>query len=807
MKISVNWLRDFIDLPESAEAIADRLTLSGLEVEGIEKYDQITGGLAGLVIGEVLSVRPHPNADRLQLTTVDVGESEPLPIVCGAPNVAAGQRVAVAKVGAALHPTRGEAFTIKKAKIRGEESLGMICAEDEIGLGTSHDGIMVLNTDVPNGTPAVEYFRPVSDTVLEIGLTPNRADAASHLGVARDLKALYRKPLTLPSVDEFRVDNHDRPVRVKVENSEACPRYSGVTLSGVRVQDSPDWLQARLKAIGLSPINNIVDATNYVMHELGQPLHAFDADAIVGGEVIVKTLPAGSNFTTLDGKERTLQAGDLMICNAEDGMCIAGVFGGIKSGVKAGTKNIFLESAYFAPEYIRRTAQHHSLKTDASFRYERGTDPNMTVFALKRAALLIQEVAGGQVSSDVVDEYPTPIAPFRVTVRYAHVDRLIGKVIDRSEIRTILTELDITATEESDQGLVVEVPPYRVDVQREADIIEEILRIHGYDQVPTTAHLKADYLASFPELDAATLRAKISEMLVGDGFYEIVTNSLTKPGYAPALQQADCSVTVVNSLSEDLSVMRQSLLFSGLEVIAHNVNRQQKNLKLFEFGTTYQKHEDKYVETNELAVFMTGRVQSESWMTTEEPASFHHLSSLIRKIFNRFDIDTPGQNMANLSTFDYGLQYVFQNETLANVGLVSGSTAGLAGVQQPVFYASVRWPRLVASVRSASQKERLAYQPISRFPEVRRDLSLVLDEQVPFSQVEKIAKQASNQLVRQINVFDIYQGDQLAKGKKAYALSFTLQDQEKTLTDTLIEKTMNKLMNALEHELNATIRK
>ncbi len=807
MKISVNWLRDFIDLPDSAEAIADSLTLSGLEVEGIERYDQITGGLAGLLIGEVLSVQPHPDADRLQLTTVDVGEDKPLPIVCGAPNVAAGQRVVVAVVGTTLYPTKGESFTIKKAKIRGEESRGMICAEDEIGLGTSHNGIMVLNTDVSNGTPAADYFRPVSDTVLEIGLTPNRADAASHLGVARDLKALYRKPLTLPSVDEFRVDNHDRSIRVTLENPEACPRYSGVTLSGVQVQHSPDWLQNRLKAIGLSPINNVVDATNYVMHELGQPLHAFDADAIAGNEVVIKTLPAGSKFTTLDGKDRKLQANDLMICNAEGGMCIAGVFGGNKSGVKADTKNIFLESAYFAPEYIRRTAQHHSLKTDASFRYERGTDPNMTVFALKRAILLIQDLAGGQVSSDIVDEFPVPIAPFRVAVKYAHVDRLIGKVIDRSEIKTILTKLDISVSEENDEGIIVLVPPYRVDVQREADVIEEILRIHGYDQVPTAAHLKADYLASFPELNTATLRAKVSEMLIDSGFYEIVTNSLTKPAYAQALHQADGSVSMVNALSEDLSVMRQSLLFSGLEVVAHNVNRQQKNLKLFEFGTTYQKREDKYVETNELSIFMTGQVQSESWMTTEDPVSFHHLSSLIRKIFNRFDIDAPGQIMANLSAFDYSLQYVFQDKVLAKLGLVSDSIASLAGVYQPVFYASVHWPKLVASVRAAGQKKRLVYQPISKFPEVRRDLSLVLDEQVQFSQVEAIAKQASNQLVRQINVFDIYEGEQLAEGKKAYALSFTLQDQDRTLTDTLIEKTMNKLINALERELNATIRK
>ncbi|MGB3850005.1 MAG: phenylalanine--tRNA ligase subunit beta [Tunicatimonas sp.] len=807
MKISVNWLRDFIDLPDSAEAIADRLTLSGLEVEGIEHYEQITGGLAGLVIGEVLSVKPHPNADRLQLTTVDVGQDEPLPIVCGAPNVAAGQRVVVATVGATLHPVGGESFVIKKAKIRGEASQGMICAEDEIGLGTGHDGIMVLTTDLPNGTPATDYFRPVADTVLEIGLTPNRADAASHLGVARDLKALYRKPLTLPPVEKLRVDNQRRPVRVTVENAEACPRYSGVTLCNVRVQDSPDWLQNRLRAIGLQPINNVVDATNYVMHELGQPLHAFDADAIAGDEVIVRTLPAGSTFMTLDGKNRTLQADDLMICNAEGGMCIAGVFGGIKSGVKDTTTNIFLESAYFAPEYIRRTAQHHSLKTDASFRYERGTDPNMTVFALKRAILLIQEVAGGEVSSEIVDVFPAPVSPFRVAVKYAHVDRLIGKVIDREEIKAILTELDIILSEEDSEGLVVMVPPYRVDVQREADIIEEILRIYGYDQVPVAAHLKTNYLASFPETDGAALRAKVSEMLVGNGFYEIITNSLTRPAYAEALHRADRAVTMVNALSEDLSMMRQSLLFSGLEVIAHNVNRQQKNLKLFEFGTTYEKLQGKYVETNGLAIFMTGQAQAESWMTSGDPVSFHHLSSLIRNIFNRFGIDDPNQNEAELLGFDYGLQYLYQGQILADIGLVNSSFASLAGVQQPVFYANVHWPRLVAKVGAASQKGRLMYQPISKFPEVRRDLSLVLSERVPFSRVEEVVKQASSQLVRQINVFDIYKGEQLAEGEKAYALSFILQDQDKTLTDALIEKTMNKLMNTLKHELNATIRK
>ena len=807
MKISVNWLNEFIDIPDAAEVVADKLTLSGLEVEGIERYDQVAGGLEGLVLGEVLFVTPHPNADRLRLTTVEVGEAEPLPIVCGAPNVAEGQRVIVALEGTTLYPTQGEPFTIKKAKIRGEASRGMICAEDEIGLGTAHDGIMVLTTDAPNGTPAADYFRLVSDTVLEIGLTPNRADAASHLGVARDLKALYRRPLTLPSVEAFQVDNHDRPIRVTVENTKACPRYSGVTLSGVQVGESPNWLKARLRAIGLSPINNIVDATNFVMHELGQPLHAFNADAIPGGEVIVKTLPEGSRFTTLDGKERTLQDEDLMICNADGGMCIAGVFGGIKSGVKPDTKNIFLESAYFSPEYIRRTAQHHSLKTDASFRYERGTDPNMTVFALKRAILLMKELAGGEISSDIVDVFPIPVENFRVAVHYQHVDRLIGKVIDRSEIKTILNDLDITVMEESEPGLVVSVPPYRVDVQREADVIEEILRIHGYDQVTTADHLSANFLASFPELDADKLRAKISDMLVGEGFYEIITNSLTKPEYAQSLGQEATSVPMLNPLSEELSVMRQSLLFSGMEVIAHNVNRQQKNLKFFEFGTTYRKQGDKYVETNELAVFLTGQRAAESWRAAGEPVSFHDLSSIIRKIFNRFDISDPSQKPSEKPIFNYGLTFVHQGEIVAELGQVAPPVARLSRVKQPVFYATVLWPSLVAGVQAKGAKERLVYQEISKFPEVRRDLSLVLDQSVPFSTVAAIARKASNQLVRDINVFDRYEGESVGAGKKAYALSFTLQDQHKTLTDTLIDKTMDKLMHTLEQELNATIRK
>ncbi len=804
MKISVQWLKELIPLPQSADEIAERLTLSGLEVEGIDKYEQVQGGLEGLVIAEVLAAEKHPNADRLKITKVDIGEAEPVAIVCGAANVAAGQKVVVAKTGSTLYPTRGEPFTIQKTKIRGETSQGMICAEDEIGLGTSHDGILVLDTSLPNGTPAATYFNVVSDTVLEIGLTPNRADAASHLGVARDLKALYRQTLHYPSVDQFKVDNHDLPIQVQVENTAACPRYSGLTLSGLTVQPSPAWLQARLQAIGVSPINNVVDATNYVLHELGQPLHAFDADAIAGGIVIVKTLPAGTVFTTLDEKERKLQAEDLMICNTQEGMCIAGVFGGIRSGIQAGTKNVFLESAYFSPAFIRKTAQHHGLKTDASFRYERGTDPDITVHALKRAALLIRELAGGTLSSDIVDIYPEPIQNFTVRVSYKNVDRLIGKKIERDRIKEILESLDISV-QPHEEGLTASVPPYRVDVQREADVIEEILRIYGYDQVETADYLHAGYLASFPEMDEGTLQNKISEMLAAQGFYEIITNSLTKPAYHAA--SAEESVKILNKLSEELGEMRQSLLYTGLEVVAHNINHRQKNLKFFEFGTTYRKQKGKYLERKELAIFMTGQAQAPHWRVPSAEVSFHDLSSVIRKIFNRFGISEPVQKPLNDPYFTYGLDYASGGAILAVAGKVATEVAARAGVKQTVFYAVVQWPLLVDHVRRAGSKDRLVYQEISKFPEVRRDLSLVLDRQVTFSQVAQVARQHSNHLVKDINVFDLYEGENLEAGKKAYALGFVLQDQHQTLTEPVIERTMNRLMAVFEKELGAVIRK
>ncbi len=807
MKISFSWLKNYIDITEPVEKIAERLTMGGLEVEGIENFEQIKGSLKGLLIGEVLTAEKHPNAVRLKITTVDVGAGEPLPIVCGAANVAAGQKVVVATAGTTIYPIKGDPFTINKANIRGEVSQGMICAEDEIGLGTSHDGIMVLTTDLPNGAPAAQYFNIQSDTVLEIGLTPNRADAASHIGVARDLKALLRIPVQYPSVGAFQIDNRDLLIKVTVENTRACPRYSGLTLTGVKVGASPDWLKSRLKSIGLSPINNIVDSTNFILHELGQPMHAFDADAITGNHVIVKTLAAGSLFTTLDGKERKLLSTDLMICNAEEGMCIAGVFGGARSGVKEGTTNVFLESAYFSPDYIRATAQHHSLKTEASFRYERGTDPNITVYALKRAALLIKEIAGGKISSDIVDIYPEPVQNFEVALTYKNIDRLIGKKLNREEIKDILTQLDIRVLEESGEKLTVFVPPYRVDVRREADVIEEILRIYGYNNVEVAEHLNSDFLASFPKIDPNYIQRTISEMLAANGFMEIITNSLTKPVYNQALPTNRKPVAVLNKLSEDLGEMRQSLLFTGLEVLAYNINRKKNNLKLFEFGTTYDQEEGKYLEEKHLAIFMTGNFTSESWMRFSESNSFYNLSSTIRKIFNRFGIDTIDGATVQNEIFSYALQCRLGDDYLATLGKLNKKIAALADVKQTVFYASINWQRLLDQLPVNHAENRHTYREISRFPEVRRDLSLVLDKKISFSQIEKIAKENSNHLLKNINVFDVYEGDNIEKGKKAYALSFTLQDQDKTLDDKTIDGIMDKLMHVFEEKAGAVIRK
>ncbi|MCR9015950.1 phenylalanine--tRNA ligase subunit beta [Aquiflexum gelatinilyticum] len=803
MKISINRLKDFIALDHSPKEIASLLTGSGLEVEGIGRFESIRGGLEGVVIGEVLTCERHPNADKLSVTTVDVG-GEIVPIVCGAPNVAKGQKVVVAKEGSVLYPVSGEPLEIKKAKIRGEVSQGMICAEDEIGIGHSHAGIMVLDTDLPNGTPASQYFEVVSDHVLEIGLTPNRADAASHLGVARDLKALLKREICLPSVDQFKIDNNKRSIPVEVESAIDCPRYSGLTISNIQVGPSPNWLQNYLRALDLEPINNIVDITNFILHDLGQPLHAFDADRIEGGKIIVKKLPKETSFVTLDDKERKLSGEELMICDQKGGLCIAGVFGGKGSGVSDSTTTIFLESAYFSPDIIRKGSQFHGLKTDASFRFERGTDPNMPVYALKRAAMLIKEIAGGEISSDIIDLYPHPVSDLSIEVTYANIRRLIGKELAKEEIKTTLENLDIKLLSESETGFTVSVKPYRVDVTREADVIEEILRIHGFDNVPLSENLKADYLAEHPAKDLNKLQYRLSEILSGLGYFEIITNSLTKPIYAEksGFLEVNKNVEILNKLSEDLGVMRQSLLFSGLEVMSHNINRRQKDLKLFEFGTVYFKEESGYREEKRLAIFLTGDRAAESWLAPSKPVSFPDIYAVVELILEKMGIDNTEVKIIHSAPFEYGLQIDLGTKELGKIGLVTEGLGKLAEVKQEVFFADLNWDLITKKSKGLKK-----YSEISKFPEVRRDLSLVIDKKVTFDQIKKVANKAGGNLLQKVGVFDVYQGDKIESGKKAYALSFYLQDNEQTLTDKVIDKAMSRLIESFEKEVGALIRK
>ena len=805
MKVSYNWLNNYIDLSgHTLEQIADILTATGLEVEGLEKYEQVKGNLEGLLIGEIKECAKHPDADKLSITKVDVGQPELLNIVCGAPNVDQGQKVVIAPVGSTIYPVGHDPLTLKKAKIRGQVSQGMIVAEDEVGLGTSHEGIIVLDTNLPNGTPAADFFKLENDHTIEIGLTPNRADAASHLGVARDLKAVLNKNVQTYEVNNFNVDNTSLSIPVEVENAEACPRYSAVTISGVTVQPSPEWLQHKLKAIGLAPINNIVDITNYILHDLGQPLHAFDADKINGSKVIVKTLPKGSKFKTLDEKERQLQAEDLMICDTKEGMCIAGVFGGIDSGVTEHSQNIFLESAYFAPAYIRRTSQHHGLKTDASFRFERGTNPEITVYALKKAALMIKEIAGGSISSEIVDVYPVPVKPFSIEIKYQHIHRLIGKQIEKDEIKRILLALDIEIKDETEQQFTAVVPPYRVDVTREADVIEEILRIHGYNNVAFPDHLNASFLSEFPAKDPDYLQYQVSQLLVSSGFNEIITNSLTNPKYSEQLQNFDqnLDVQILNKLSEELGVMRQSLLFTGVEVAAYNMKHRQKNLKLFEFGKVYWQENKTYKERYKLGLYLSGDVEAENWREAPRAADFHDLSAIVAKIVSRFSPQLPDQEYIEDEMFENGLLLKIGNKHLGKMGLVTRKVNQLAGLMQPLFYAELDWEELV----NVSEAD-FTYSEVSKFPEVRRDLSLVIDKKVTFDQIKNIAHKNESRLIRSINIFDYYEGENIGADKKAYALSFILQEKDKTLTDKTIDKTMARLMKSFEKELGANIRK
>jgi len=804
MKISYKWLKELIEITETPEEIGKLLTATGLEVEDIEEIESIKGGLKGVVIGEVLTCEKHPEADRLKITTVDVGLAEPLSIVCGAANVAAGQKVVVATVGAVLYPTGSdEPLVLKKSKIRGALSEGMICAEDELGIGTSHEGILVLETQLPNGTPAAEYFGISSDYLIEIGLTPNRADAASHFGVARDLKAVLGRNINLPSVETFQIDNHLLPMEVKVENEEACPRYSGLTISGLKVGESPQWLKLRLQTIGIRSINNVVDVTNYVCHELGQPMHAFDAGKVKGNSVIVKTVASGTVFKTLDGLDRTLSDVDLMICNAENPMCIAGVFGGADSGVTNETTSIFLESAYFSPVWVRRTAQRFSLKTDSSFRYERGTDPNMPIYALKRAALLIQEIAGGTVSSDITDIYPSPIADFRVKMSFRNIDRLIGKSLGQSQIEAILEGLDISIEDRDEKGFTAVVPPYRVDVQREVDVIEEILRIYGFGQVELSDSLSSDYLSDFPVNDPEKLRMRAAELLAANGFNEMINNSLTKPEYDGYLGEAatESVVKILNYLSEDLSVMRQTLLFSGLEVIAHNSNRRQRDLKLFEFGKTYHHLDGKYVEKERLSVFLTGNIQGESWLEKSREVVFHDLASSVSQILSAMKIRNVEKQDADSTIFQYGQTLTLNRKPIVSFGMLKSSVAKKLDVKAPVFFADFDWQYILKQYDSSVQ-----YKEVPKFPEVRRDLSLVVDKKITFEELRQIAYKTEKQLLRSVNVFDVYEGANL-EGRKSYSISFILQDDQQTLTDKVIDKSMSKLIATYERELNAVIRK
>jgi phenylalanyl-tRNA synthetase beta chain len=803
MKISINRLKKYISLTESPEEIAVLLTRSGLEVEAVEEFVSVRGGLEGVVIGEVLTCEKHPDADKLSLTTVDIGTGTPSQIVCGAPNVASGQKVVVATVGAKLYPSEGEPFEIKKAKIRGQASEGMICAEDEIGIGTSHAGIMILNTDLPNGTPASEYFEVSQDHVLEIGLTPNRADAASHLGVARDLKALLGRSVYLPEENPLISEISGPTVTVEVKSPVDCPRYAGVVMTDLKVGPSPQWLQNFLRSLDLEPINNIVDITNFILHDLGQPLHAFDADKISGGKIIVGKLPKGTPFVTLDGKERKLSGEELMICDPTGGMCIAGIFGGNHSGVSDLTTSIFLESAYFSPDVIRKGSQFHGLKTDASFRFERGTDPNMPVYALKRAVALLQEIAGGKVASEIIDLYPDPVQDFVIAVNYGHINRLIGKKIAPSEVKSILESLDINVEHETTEGFTAIVKPYRVDVTREADIIEEILRIYGFHQVELSENLKTDYLAEHPVKDLNKLQYRMTEMLAGQGYFEMITNSLTKPVYAEKSGFVDSAVNVeiFNKLSEDLGVMRQTLLFNGLEVLAHNINRRQTDLKCFEFGTVYQKTAEGYKEGRRLAIFHSGNRSSESWIEPEKPFGFSDLYATVERILERLNIEVGQVSMNESAPFSYGLTLKLGEKVLGTVGLVDEKILKLAEVRQDVWFVELDWDLLTKKASGLKK-----FQEISKFPEVRRDLSLVIDKAVTYDQVKSVAEKAGGKLVRKIGVFDVYQGDKIDSGKKAYALSFHLQDQENTLTDKVIEKTMSKLIQAFQEQVGAIIR-
>ncbi|MCW2120774.1 phenylalanine--tRNA ligase subunit beta [Flavobacterium sp. 7A] len=806
MKISYNWLKQFIKTDWKSEEVSNLLTDLGLEVEGIEKYQSVKGGLVGIVVGHVLTCVQHPDADRLKITTVDIGAEAPIQVVCGAANVAAGQKVPVATIGTILYDAEGNPFTIKKGKIRGQESFGMICAEDELGLGHSHDGIMVLDDALVPGTLAAKVFKIEDDEVFEIGLTPNRADAMSHLGTARDLRAgLMQKgintELITPSISNFRVDMRTLKIDTKIEDITLAPRYCGVTISGITVKPSPAWLQDRLKAIGLTPKNNIVDVTNYVLHDLGQPLHAFDASKI-NGKIIVKTAEAGTKFITLDDVERTLHEEDLMICDEKGPLCIAGVFGGKNSGVSEYTKDIFLESAYFNPVSIRKTAKRHQLSTDASFRFERGIDPTITAYALKRAAILIQEVAGGIVTSDVSDIYQKKIEDFSVFVNFCNVKKIIGQEIPKDTIKQILVSLDIKVNSVSEAGLGITIPAYRVDVQREIDVIEEILRVYGYNNIGFSGKLNAT-ISNAPRNEDYKLQNIIASQLNSQGFHEMMANSLTTADYVKLSEnlKEEHNVTILNPLSNDLATLRQSLLFSGLEAVTYNINRKNQDLKLFEYGKTYHKFLSGFEEQKHLTLFQTGNRNNESWAKAQTPTNFFLFKGYVEAILDRLGISKTINSPLTSDVFSEGIAIGTSHSPLVEFGVVKKSILKTFGIKQEVFYADFNWDLILKAVSL-----KIKYTDIPKYPEVRRDLALLIDQAVTYDSIYTIAKKTEKSLLKNINLFDVYQGEKLPEGKKSYALSFTLQDSTKTLTDVQIDKIMGKLQSNFETELGAILR-
>ena len=822
MNISYNWLRDYLPFDLTPDEVAAALTSIGLETGSVETVQSVRGGLAGLVTGRVLTCTAHPNSDHLHLTTVDVGGDEPLKIVCGAPNVAAGQMVVVAVIGAKLYDGDKE-FVIKKSKIRGEESFGMICAEDEIGVGASHDGIIVLPADTPVGLPAAEYYKVETDHVLEVDITPNRVDATSHYGVARDLAAYLQQrgtPVALqrPSTEGFGIDDPSPAIVIESVDSEGCPRYSGLTIRGVTVRESPEWLRRRLTAIGLRPINNVVDVTNYVLHELGQPLHAFDAAKIAGGRIQVRTMPAGTPFTTLDGIERTLTADDLMICDAEKPMCIGGVFGGLDSGVTESTTDIFLESACFNPTWIRRTARRFGLSTDASFRFERGLDPNGTIEVLKRAALLIREVAGGRITGEIQDVYPNKVEPYAVDITFRKIDETIGQTIPPETVKSILRSLEIEIAHETPEGLSLRVPVYRIDVRRDVDVIEDILRIYGYNNVAFDDRVQSTLSYRTPTDRSQRLESLISEQLCGAGFHEIMNNSLTRRANYEGLatMPADACVTLMNPLSADLNVMRQTLLFGGLQTIAHNINHKQRNLRFFEFGNCYTRRAEGasteadrplkgFEEEHRLGLWLSGTRTENSWLHADEQTSVYELKAYVENILRRLGVDEKKTVRRTFTNEIYSSGMTIETaagRTLATFGIVDRRIARQADIDTEVSFAELSWTALMKETRQATT----VFSEIPKFPEVRRDLALLVDTAVTFAQIEQTAAETDRKLLRRVVLFDVYEGKNLPAGKKSYAVSFYLQDAERTLTDRRIDDLMAKLCRNLESKLGAQLR-